>query len=165
MDILGFFAKLIEKSATTLFIIATCTGFILFGPDEFIARIGINNIQSEYKTFIGFIFLFSSVAVISMWAIKLFEIVVNKIQSNSINRASKQALTNLSSNEKEFLRPYIVENVDSQIAFVANGTVCSLEHKGIILRASEVSSGVLNFPYILQPWARDHLTKNTQLLD
>jgi hypothetical protein len=77
---------------------------------------------------------------------------------------NQKVLRNLTNAEKEALRPYIIEGEVAVSFRLGEGVVNLLERKKVWSRAANTSVYYDKFHYIMQPWAREYLTKNKDLL-
>jgi hypothetical protein len=85
-----------------------------------------------------------------------------------LRRRLRSTLTDLTKAEKEFLRPYILQNENTRHQSIYDGVANGLEAKGIIYRASNFSvpgTPGIPFPWNLQPGARTVLNKKRHLLE
>jgi len=164
MEVLGFFAKLFEKSAITLFPIAVATGIILFSTPEFVETIGITKIHTDYKTVIGIVFLFSSGTVLTIWGVKFYNIVSNWFKKFLVYRAWVKTLGDLTAAEKSILRVFIIRRESVIYENLGEGIMLVLELKNIVLRSSYQSNSQGYFPYAMQPWALEYLLVPRQSL-
>jgi hypothetical protein len=71
----------------------------------------------------------------------------------------------LNPREKEILLYYFVNHTNTQPLRVNDGTVAELEFYEIISRTSQISQGWFEFPYNLNPWAREYLSEHPGLLN
>ena len=72
---------------------------------------------------------------------------------------------NLQADQKIFLRQYIDDERSSVSVWISDGVASSLQAMKVIVRTSAMSQPGGYFPFALQPWARDILTQNRQILD
>ena len=73
-------------------------------------------------------------------------------------------MKNLTKAEKEILRDYIKGDTMTQAFECTDGAVLALEYEHIIYRASVLSQEFTDFPFNIQPWARQHLQRNPGLI-
>jgi len=76
----------------------------------------------------------------------------------------KKRLEDLTRAEKEILRGYIENDTMTQTFDCRDGSVLALENEHIIYRASEIGMESMDFPFNIQPWARQYLKRNPGLL-
>ncbi|WP_076861962.1 superinfection exclusion B family protein [Bradyrhizobium mercantei] len=137
---------------------------LLFLPDGFVRQLGLEELRQTYRMYAGVVLVVSasllSVALISA----LTKAAMRPWKDRQFQRLVRERLEQLTEAEKEFLRPYIVENENSIYAPISDGITGGLVAKQIIYRSSQVSHG-FNFPYNLQPLVRTILTQHPELLE
>jgi hypothetical protein len=79
-------------------------------------------------------------------------------------RQRKNNLRELNSNERAFLRRFVVTDGKPQHADMSNGIANGLEAKGIIYRAATMFRITQGIPYNVQPWAWEIITKDEAVL-
>lgn len=80
----------------------------------------------------------------------------------------RQTLSELTGEEKEFLRGYILGGENTIYASIYDGIPNGLQAKDIVYRASSLSvpgAPGHKFPYNLQPYVRQILRRSPELLD
>ncbi|MCW8057501.1 superinfection exclusion B family protein [Agrobacterium tumefaciens] len=151
-----------SKIALPVFITSTA---ILFSPDQYARTIGIDGLRNDYRILIGFFFLLSLAALTtnSIWwvAAALKPMVKDQV----FIFLNKSVLKDLTNDEKAILRRFIRNGESTVGAEISNGTMNLLEHKRVVARSSNIAIRFTTFPWILQPWAREYLTKHPDLLD
>ena len=80
-------------------------------------------------------------------------------------RRHKKALLTLTRDEKAVLQKFIGGGETTRYAVLSDGIVAGLAARNILVRTSNLSGRHQTFPFNLQPWAREHLTKHPELLD
>jgi len=73
-------------------------------------------------------------------------------------------LHDLTIEEKELLAEYIDNNTRTTSIKYSNGVAKELESSMVIRRASNMAHYHDVFPYNIQPWAWEYLSKNPELL-
>ncbi|MBD9445735.1 MULTISPECIES: super-infection exclusion protein B [unclassified Rhizobium] len=141
------------------------TALILFLPDPYAGALGIDQFRNTYRIWIGVFLLLSAAALLTNFAWAIWDLVKRPIWDWYFIQANKGLLRQLTADEKIVLRRFIHDGEASVSAQLSNGTVSLLEHKRILSRASSISAPFGAFPYIMQPWAREYLTKYQYLLD
>lgn len=154
----------LKLSPKYLFSVAVVSGALLFGPDLFLKRLGLDLFIADYRKYIGVVFLGVNVllfAHIFSFTYSYFSKIVENILFLQKRRKRLHSLTD---EEKSILSGYISNNTRSQDFECTNGVVLGLEMEKIIFRVSDLSSYFTNFPYNIQPWAWEYLKKNPELL-
>jgi len=90
---------------------------------------------------------------------------INPFSDWRIEQSVRGTLSELTEDEKSFLRHYIVDGQNTKYAQISDGVAKGLQAKNVVFRASNVSVPGGSFPFNLQPVARRILTKRRQLLD
>jgi hypothetical protein len=138
---------------------------LLFLPDAIIARFGLSEFLNSYRAYIGigFIASFSLLAV----ATASFAVspILSALETWRFKHHGLKNLSELTTPEKQFLRPYILEGQNTHYASISDGVAQGLVGKNLIYRASQVSTPGMLFPYNLQPYARRLLIEHPHLLD
>jgi hypothetical protein len=140
---------------------------LLFLPDPLISLVGLAEARSEHRTLAGATLLISASLLAADLLLLIGRAIRRRHRERLLDRNIRERLHELTFEEKQFLRPYIHEGVNSMYASYYDGLPNGLEAKSIIFRASNMSTpGVsMNFPWNLQPIARRLLTQNPHLLD
>jgi hypothetical protein len=130
----------IKLSPRYLLPIAVFTGFILFAPQELLARFGLVSWLSEYRPYFGLVFLLSATLLLSAALVALYNWVMEGRRQRARMKQMQQRLHKLAEPEKEILRRFIYNRTKSQMLNMADGTVGSLEAQQIIFRSSSVGN-------------------------
>ncbi|MBY5849698.1 hypothetical protein HFN51_03875 [Rhizobium leguminosarum] len=154
-----------EVSSKVAMPILVTTGLILFLPDEIAGTLGIDVLRHTLRTWIGFFFIFSAAALAVNLAWMIAGVLKPPVRDFIFIHLNKSVLRTLLEEEKAVLRPFIRDGAASIHGNINNGTINLLEHKRLIARSSTISIRFTIFPFILQPWVRDYLTKHPELLD
>lgn len=166
--------------------IALVLGFLIFAPTEWLAVLRISPIQEPYATATGVGFLFVVLLLGSHGIVALLN--HNKSKSKGVPLTSSDRakpasdgstpvseaapddgrLADLTEEEKEILRGYIIPDTRTQYFKVGDGVVAGLVHEDIIYQSSTIVQFEDDFewtlPYNIQPWARKHLKEHPELL-
>ena len=160
----GLFALLKDVSPKIAAISAIVSGILLFSPSEFISRVGLDEMLKSYHSHFGIAFLIS-IAVIAVeclfWIAKRIKA---RIREGEVKRNLQGMLAELTPSEKEYLAPYIFNQVNTQFFGVSDGIAQGLQAKGVLYRSSNIGNIFDGFPYNLQPWARQFLYENPELI-
>jgi len=156
----------VAKYTTKFFVIlAVGSGLLLFLPKEFIDKLGVFKFVTDNKQYIGMTFLVSGVVSISNTITFIYKKFTTKIRMKNVHRSREKRLHSLNPREKMILLYYFVNGTNTQLLAFNDGTVRELEGYMIIQRTSQVSQAGMNFPYNLNPWAREYLNEHPELLD
>lgn len=153
--------KLGVKQYLLVFIV---TSIVLFSPKTFTDLVGLTEFVSTYRQFIGVAFLFSGAATLLSVVGKVYKSIKALVDSKKAMKIREERLHKLNHREKELLLYYFINDTNTQSLEYNDGTVRELESYRIITRTSRLSQHGFYFPYNLNPWAREYLTKNPELL-
>lgn len=151
-----------SKVALPIFI---ATFVLLFLPDAYSQKIGLDQFRDAYRIWVGVLLLLTGAALITnaIWAIAGF--LRPKINTWLFVREKRKTLRSLTADEKAILRRFIIDGEASVHANLNSGPINLLEHKQIVTRAADVSVRLTIFSYIMQPWAREYLERKRDLLN
>lgn len=169
--ITAFLTSLKQTSPAIFGGIALGTCIILFSTGGFIESIGFRDFRNSNLPFLGGLFIIS----ISVLSAQIIRNVFSNCKTIALKwleyykgRRLRQAmifgLTNLTPDEKSYLLPYIAHQKTSVNFLMQDGIKSSIEEKGIIYQASTLGDMLNGWAYNLQPWAREHLERNQNLL-
>lgn len=147
-----------------LLAVAIGSGAILYAPANVVAAAGLTDLLTKYRMWIGLALVASCAYLCAhglSWAFGFVRAIREEAQLRKVRR---NWLTTLTPDEKVILTPYIRDQVASVTYNLNDGAVRGLEEKGVLYRASSVSSYGLGFPFNMQPWAREILTAEPELL-
>jgi Super-infection exclusion protein B len=140
------------------------TLLLSFLPESILDRLGLHDVVNTYRMYIG-IALIASVSLLLVHLILVaWSPIAERFETRQLNRVGSRKLKELTREEKDFLKFYIIQGKTSVIAPITSGIAQGLVANGIIFRSSQLSSG-MNFPYNLQPYIRRILTEHPSLLD
>ena len=148
----------------------TC-GVALYSPPSFLEQLGLTEFVAEQKKYIGAALLVSlallaAQILVGSWAlVKMFYAKKRaKDEAVKLKDLRLQVLSKLTPEEKAYLAPYIFNTENTQYFAIDDGVVGGLTAKRILYRASSVSARWTMFAFNMQPWAREHLEQNPDLL-
>lgn len=154
-----------EIAVKPLLAVAFGSGFLIFGPPSIITASGMTKLVADYRPWIGGAFTLSCAYLLAHAG----KYVADEVKTwRTARRQEKQRakwLETLTPDEKARLLPYIRDKRASMTHPIGDGVVGGLQGKGIIYRSSSIGHAISGFPYNLQPWAREALEKNPELLD
>jgi hypothetical protein len=158
--IVGTFRKIGPIPLTALGLVGA---LLLFSPNPWLLKLGVDVLVDEHRSWIGLASLAVWALLFSHFAWWVRGFAVERIRSNQTHKVCVQLLYELTPDEKVFLVPYIIDDVNSRIAPIENGVVGGLVAKGILFRAA-YAAPFGDFPYNMQPWARRYLAEHPQIL-
>ena len=145
----------LKKLTPALVALLIASSFILFAPENFIEKIGLNKLSEDFRTICGFVFVISVALIVSISIFSLAGGIRKRMYIKSL--------------EKGLMRLTYAENVMVQLMYhlpahsismsAQEGVTGALLQKKIIAFASSVSDnvGVFTFQFVLQPWVVKYL--------
>jgi hypothetical protein len=156
----------IKKAGPAAVVIGS--GLILFLPANIIAEIGLGEFRIDYRTYLGFAFVASACLLAVQLIFMTGSPIRNQIKVWQGNRVTRNYLKTLTKAEKDFLRPYVIDDQNTRNESIYNGVANGLEAKGLIYKASTVTipgrPGML-VPFNMQPYVRKWLSKYRNYLN
>jgi hypothetical protein len=160
----GFIAQLARLTQPVWFAVMLTTGFILFAPPDLAGRLDVEAMRVEHNALIGLSFLVSlSLSLVSTGQAFL-KLARTLWERGALTRRRRQNLQSLTPAEKAYLLPFIESGENTQHWPMNDGIAGGLLSKKILYRSSSIFDMIKGIPYNLQPWARDALTRNPELL-
>lgn len=161
-----------QATPTLLLGVALATAALLFLPEGVVQAIGLDGILREHRQYVGSALL-GSVAILAAQAIAaciaLGKGMYLKRKAKKTAALAEQRrlerLTKLTPEEKAYLIPYIADEKNTLYLSIEDGIAGGLQAKGIIYRSANIGNLVSGFAFNLQPWAREHLNQNPQILE
>ncbi|MEW5569652.1 superinfection exclusion B family protein [Rossellomorea marisflavi] len=149
--------------------VVLASSMILFAPSGFLNKLYMTDFRNEYGFIIGIVFVVMS----SILFVNLFYKISKSISDekerkiSAINR--KKKLKALPRFQKAIVYGLFIENGDPVELPIHDANIQELEYWFIITKATltYLASDVNNpeFPYILQPWVRDELKADEELMN
>jgi Super-infection exclusion protein B len=141
------------------------TLLLLFLPDPVITQLGLAEFRQSYRKYAG-VALIASVSLLSVQVISTITFsVLSMWKTWRVSRNGLKKLAELTVEEKDFLRLFILTGQNTQYAPINDGVVKGLELKLLVYLASSMSVGGFDFAYNLQPYVRKLLKDRPDLLD
>ena len=161
-------ADLLKLLPTYLLPMALVSGFLVFAPDDVLADFGIQGFRSDFRPWIGIVFLAYASVLLTRGGNDSFSWVKKKIVlRKSVERMQKR-MNDMTPAEENILRKYVTEETRTQRLRVSDGVVQGLVQAGVLYRSTTVGDtgpgGPPVFDYNIQPWAWDYLWKHPELL-
>lgn len=161
-----------QASPSLLLGCAIGSGLILFSPEPFIATLGLDAFRQANKPYIGGTFVASLALLTSQWFFHCWSFVkgiLAKIEARKKlekeEAARRQRLHELTPDEKAYLLPYVMNDVNTQYFQIEDGVVGGLLAKAILYQASMVGSLIDGWAFNMKPWAKAYLVANPHLLE
>ncbi len=140
-----------------LFTVALFCTVVLFVPAPVLSQLGLLPLRNSRRAELG-------AGLILTAGLLLAEGTSKMAKQWRQSAARWRVLKRLTPQEQALLRRYIEEDTGTLTLSFENGVVNGLQAKGILYRASTITDSSLEFPYNLQPWARDRLFRRPALV-
>lgn len=137
---------------------------LLFLPDSAAHQIGIDEFRQLYRGYLGAAFVASVSLLAASGLSATSHVIGNRLDDRRLRRLTLDTLGMLTSDEKQFLRGFIVEGQNTVHAPLSDGVSGGLVAKQVVYRSSNIFHG-FTAPFNLQPIARALLTENPRLLN
>ena len=161
MDQLSTLAEYLQKIPPAFLVaVSTVLGLILFLPQKTANILAIDLFRDEYRVFLGPTFLFT----IAFGAARGFSSFHTWYQQKQQLKEMVKLLHHLTPEEKGYLICFIEGQKNSIKVGMDDGVMAGLCHKNITYRATNVGDMLDGFAFNLQPWAREYLENNSELL-
>lgn len=155
------FIKLLEKlSLSILITLNVVLAILLFSPEKIAKALSVHIFVETYRNYLGPLFIL----LFSLLIVKIIGELIKAINRGKLLKQRNESLYSLTPEEKGHLSIFIHQNKNTICCNFEDGIAGGLLAKDIIYRASNTVNILEGTPYNLQPWARDHLNKNPQLL-
>lgn len=154
----------VKLSPKYLLAIAIIASALLFLPAGVLSRFSLVTFVEKYRMWIGFACLGTYSLLLTHAGYWLKEKIVTRQNERLFINAGKEALRNLTHEEKLVLAHYILLQTKSQQLDIGSGVTKSLEHSNIVYRASTIG-WLSGFAHNLQPWAWKELNAHPELLE
>jgi hypothetical protein len=162
MDKFMAFAEYFRKiPAAFLVAVLTALGLVLFLPEQYAKILAVDTFRSQYRAFIGPAFLL----VLAFGAARFFTWLAGAYAQKRLVKERNELLHKLTPEEKGYLVPYIQNEQNSVYVGMDDGVMAGLRKKGVTYLAANMGDLLNGFAFNLQPWAREYLQSNLQLLD
>jgi hypothetical protein len=152
--------------------IALASGALLFLPSNVIETLGLTGMVKEHRPYLGAalvlaIALLAAQSVVAAGGLAQALLAKRKAKRAAVVAEQRrlESLAALTPEERAYLLPYVVEEKNTLYFGLDDGVAGGLQAKGIIYRAANVSTTRAAFAFNIQPWAREHLMQNLQLLE
>jgi hypothetical protein len=154
----------LKLSGKQAFILCLITSIMLFSGDELLTNLGLVKAKESLQLWIGLVWLVSISILLAEIIYPACKWVSQKIKTSMNLKRYQKRLHELTIDEKELLSEYIDRNTRTTSIKYSNGVAKELESAMVIRRASNMAHHYDVFPYNIQPWAWEYLTKNPELL-
>ncbi|MCA3176625.1 MAG: superinfection exclusion B family protein [Burkholderiales bacterium] len=148
------------------YLAAVCliSGLMLFPPDEWISRIGLEGFAKDHRKWIGLTFLISSCVCLVSFVIWLGQLLRDGQRARSNRAYVVKKLNSLTEDEKQILRYYYAKNTRANTLRVDDGVVQELAASRVIYRSAQVGDMVEGFAHNITDFAWEYIHANPQVL-
>jgi len=149
----------IKLSPKYLLPISLVCGFLLLANELLLEKFGLKELVGNLRPWIGIIFLLTT----SLIAVDVMYLVAGWIKLAYTNSRKMKfrlnRLKKLTTEEKDILLGYIIQNTRTQFFPINDGVVRGLESESIIYQSSNVGD-VDSWSFNVQPWAWQMVKKH-----
>lgn len=160
-NIADYFRKIPTAFLLSIIIVI---GLILFLPDETAKTLSIDIFRNEYRKFLGPALLLTTSFAIARLIMFIYRTIKTSIEKSQNEKVRLEYLQKLTPEEKGYLATFIIGKQNSINVGLDDGVMSGLERKQIVYRASNVGDVLRGFAFNLQPWAREILESNHNIL-
>ena len=153
--------RLPQRARWALTIVA---GLMLWGPDRFIDGLGLQEFIDEYRIYLGVVFLVLLATALPDALQMATGEGWRRWQARRRRQHPEECLSALTEPEKDLVRRYINEGTRTQNLEISDGVASGLVSASVLYRASDVSIGMMFFPYNMQPWAWEYIQAHPEVL-
>ena len=157
--------ELLKLAPRYLIAIGVAAAFLLFGSDQFLARLGLTKFTEDNRAWLGIAF----VSTVSLFAIYVAGEIVSffgrKIRKRQFEKSVAKRLQRMTEDEKQIMRFYFAENTRSNVLRVDDGVVQGLKSDGIIYQSASLGNMLEGFSHNIGDFAWDYIHSNPAVLD
>ncbi|WP_165720494.1 superinfection exclusion B family protein [Bordetella trematum] len=147
-----------------LIAVAIVSGVLLFLPDTWLQRIGLNTFATANRQWLGLTFLVSAV----LWGVSAiatcWDWVAGKFFRRRVRKHIAQKLCSLTEDEKQILRYYFAKGTRANMLKVDDGVVQGLVANRIIYRSASMGNILEGFAHNITDVAWDYIHANPHIL-
>ena len=136
----------------------------IFVPDNILSELGVVELKTQYRSYIGITFIFSSSIIFVNFIAYIFKKLKRKYKNYIWRRIAIKTLRSLNIVEKSILRDMIMNGTHSREIDITGGSHSRLEYHKIIYWTSNLSTIGTLFTFNIQPWVVDYLRKYPTLV-
>jgi hypothetical protein len=149
--------------------IALATGIGLFADDQFITKLGLVDLRTQYRSQLGIVFISASSLLAAQAGAWIWQLSVGKIQRARRGRRELASLQDslrfLTPEEQAYLVPFIHGQSNTLYFRIEDGIAGGLVAKRILYRSSNIGHRLTGFAHNIQPWAKEYLDQHPDLLE
>jgi hypothetical protein len=138
--LLGGALELLKLAPRYLAAIAAAAGFLLFGSDELLKRLGVANFAQHQREWIGLCLLVASALLLMDGGVAVVRGVRDFMRHREFVKRRTQRLHALTEEEKQILRYYVAAQTKTNVLRLDDGVVQGLVSAGVIHRAATMGN-------------------------
>lgn len=144
-------------------VVALVSGALLFLPATIIETLGLDKFLVEQRANIGLVFI-AAVAIITVDIVRWTMARLNARRTKKqLENVRSHVLATLTSEERKYLAPYILEGENTCYYGIDDGVAGGLKSKGVLYIGSNIGNLVNGIAFNLQPWAREALSSKPEM--
>ena len=147
-----------------LFALGLGSGLLIFSPVSFLEKLGLIELATDFRPWIGALFLLSAVLLITNILSKLGTPIQRKFEDMLFVRRKAKHFKELTPAEKHILRRYLEGDTRTLDLNVSDGVTNGLIAAKILYRASTLGDMSGYFAHNIQPWAWRYLKKHPEMV-
>lgn len=151
----------IKLSPKYLLPISLVSGFLLLANEKLLQSVGLDEFVNVFRAWIGIIFLLASALLVVDVGYGIFTRLSLVYKNLRTRRNRFERLRNSTSEEKDILLSFLLEDTRTQYFAYKDGVVLGLKLEGILYEPSNVGD-LGRWPFNIQPWAWKMLRENTK---
>jgi len=125
---------------------------------------GLHDIVNSIRPILGLLLLISISIITIKFISKTIEHIQKKYEIYNNRKVMNELLHNLSANQKKILRCFIDNDTETYKFSYNNGPARWLVSKQVLTYFGQTTGVHMNITYCIQPWAREYLLENPELL-
>ena len=140
-------------------------GFLLFGSEGFLVKLGLKQFTEDNRAWLGLAFV-STISLFSIYVVsEVIAFFGRKIKKRKLLKGVRNRLHSLTEDEKQILRYYFAKGTRSNPLRVDDGVVQGLAANGIIYRSANMGNVLEGFAHNISDYVWDYIHQNPTLLD
>lgn len=156
--------ELLKLAPRYLIAIGLVAGLMLFGGESFRDTLGLSKFVSEYRPYLGGLFLTSFVLLLVAISHDGVSAIMRRRREKEHDDRVRQYLRGLNEGEKQILRYYFTKNTRANSLRIDDGVVQGLVSNGIIFQSSALGTYFHGFAHNICDVAWDYLNAHPELL-
>ena len=156
--------EVLKLAPKYLVAVALISGALIFLPESWLELLGLQEMSTQYRAWLGLAFLVSvgiCIVAVASWIINW---VLNIIRRRRIQGFVIDKLNNLTEDEKQILRYYFAKGTRSNTLKVDDGVVQELVACRVIYRSAQLGNMLEGFSHNISDLAWDYIHLNPSIL-